>query len=67
MEFPASRNPREAGPPTGLPKPELQGTGDRKEKPIARVEAHPDLLNPAPMVKHYEIVSSTLASGKQGT
>ncbi len=52
------------GPGTGH---RLEGTGDRKEKPIAQVEAHPELLNPAPMVKHYKVVVSASARGKQGT
>ncbi len=34
------------------------------EKPIAQVEAHPDLLNPAPLVKHYEVVASTLSASE---
>ncbi len=34
------------------------------EKPIAHVEAHPDLLNPAPLVKHYEVVGSTLSASE---
>ncbi len=31
------------------------------EKPIAPAEAHPDLLNSAPLVKHYEVVASALS------
>ncbi len=35
------------------------------EKPIASAETHPDLLNPAPMMKHYEVVASNVSDGKQ--
>ncbi len=35
--------------------------GPEVEKAIAPAEAHPDLLNPAPMVKHYEVVASISA------
>ncbi len=26
------------------------------------LEAHPELLNPGPLVKHYEVVASTLST-----
>jgi hypothetical protein len=32
------------------------------EQPIAEMEAHPDLLNPVPLVKHYEVMMSASAA-----
>ncbi len=35
--------------------------GPEIDKPIASSEAHADLLNPAPLVKHYEVIVSVSA------
>ncbi len=52
---------RECGTTDRTPKTGVTGNRGQEGKPIAPAEAHPDLLNSIPLVKHYGVVVSRLA------